>query len=59
MFSFLGDNTINEFFQVQSVLILIGADDVVEAALDEFGVNVDSLEVKHVFLVEVLPRLGL
>lgn len=45
MLVLLGDDTFNEFIKVQSVLILVAADDVVEAALDEFRVNVDSLEV--------------
>lgn len=56
---FLGDNSFDKLFEAQSVVIVVCADDVVEAALDEFRVDVNAFEVEHVFLVEVLPRLGL
>lgn len=45
MLGFLGDDAFDKLFEAQSVVIVVCTDDVVEAALDEFRVDVDAFEV--------------
>jgi hypothetical protein len=44
---------IDELFQVDSVAVLVRAQNVLESAISEFHIDIDSLEILHVLFIEV------
>ena len=55
----LGDDGINEFLEVEAVVVFVALEDVLKGAFCEFGIDVDALEIFHVLFFEVLSGLVL
>lgn len=53
--SSLGHDGFNKLLNLNSILVFIGVEDVIEGALDEFGVDVDAFKVCHVLFIEEIP----